>query len=73
MTTPETAADPLGAELRALLSDFEIHLEAKNRSHRTIGSYVGTARLFAQYCATNGRPTDPAEVTRRDVESFISD
>jgi site-specific recombinase XerD len=59
-------------EVEALLRDFEISLEARRRSPRTIGSYLGTARLFARFVDGAGGEPHPGKVTKRDVEAFIA-
>lgn len=64
--------DDIDGDLPGLLKSFERHLRAANRSPRTIEKYVLAARQFTKFLAAEGRPTDAAEVRRRDVEAYIA-
>lgn len=55
------------------ISDFRRSLRARNRSPKTVRSYVESATLLATWQRDHGRPDDPAEVTQADIESFITD
>lgn len=48
-------------------------LKARNRSPKTIRSYLESARLLAEFLAAEGRPTDPAMIRRTDIEAFVTD
>jgi site-specific recombinase XerD len=65
--------DDIDGDLPGLIKSFERHLRAANRSPRTIEKYTLAARQFTKFCATEGRPTDVAEIRRRDVEAYIAD
>jgi site-specific recombinase XerD len=58
--------------LARLIASFERHLRATNRSPRTIEKYGMAARQLGRYLATEGLPTDVAEIRRRDVEAYIA-
>ena len=58
-------------ELQDLIPSFERSLRARNRSPRTIRSYVDSARLFAAFLVDSGMPTTAAAVRREHVEAFI--
>lgn len=60
-------------DITELLSGFELSLRARNRSPRTIKSYLETARLFRDYLTTVGMPTEVDRLTREHVEAFIAD
>lgn len=57
--------------LDALRSSWRIHLQALNRSPRTIGNYLATLEHFTAWCAANDRPTDPRAQRRDDVAAWI--
>jgi site-specific recombinase XerD len=44
---------------------------AANRSPKTIRTYLDGVRQLVAYCDEHDRPTDPAEMAPRDIESFI--
>lgn len=60
-------------DLSALERGFELSLRARNRSPRTIRSYVETVRLFRTFLTTVGMPTQVDRITREHVEAFIAD
>jgi site-specific recombinase XerD len=59
--------------LGTLISSWERSLRARNRSPKTIRSYVDTARLLDSFLKKNGLPTEAANLTREHVENFIDD
>jgi site-specific recombinase XerD len=61
------------SELEEAIDDFGRSLRARNRSAKTIRSYLEAARLLAAWQADHGRPTDPEAIERADVEAFITD
>ena len=62
-------AAPLGSENDLLLRSFTRSLRARNRSPKTISSYVEAARLLAEHAG--GR--DLLALSRADIEAFIAD
>lgn len=65
-------ADPAAGDLPTLITSFERHLRAANKSPRTIEKYVFTARVFLRFLAAEGLPTTAAALRRRDIEAFIA-
>lgn len=63
------AAEP---DLAELIEAWALTLRARNRSPRTIGSYLETALQFYHWLEGEGRPTVASEVTTRDVERWIA-
>ncbi len=60
-------------QLGDLIPSFERSLRARNRSPRTIRSYVESARLLVGFLAEQGMPTTVDGVRREHVEAFIED
>jgi site-specific recombinase XerD len=58
--------------LPRLALSWQRHLHAANRSPKTIRTYMDAVRQLVAYCSEVGRPTDPIEMRREDVEAFIS-
>lgn len=56
-----------------LLRSWSRHLTAANKSPNTISLYIGAGELLGTFLAERGGATDPAQVTRADVEAFIAD
>ncbi len=56
-----------------LIDSFQRSLRARNRSPKTIRSYVDTAHRFAAFGAEHGFPSDLTDIRRRHVEEFIMD
>lgn len=48
-------------------------LRARNRSQKTIRSYVDTARLLKSFLLAEGLSTDVLEIKREQIEDFIDD
>ncbi|MGH9065488.1 MAG: tyrosine-type recombinase/integrase [Acidimicrobiales bacterium] len=60
-------------DLTPLIPSFERSLRARNRSPRTVRSYMETAQMFAEFLSDAGMPTQPERITREHVEAFIAD
>ena len=56
-----------------LLLGYELSLRARNRSPKTITSYLQTAMIFREYLERVGMPTRVDRITREHVEAFIAD
>lgn len=56
-----------------LIDSFARSLRARNRSPKTISAYISTAERFAEFQHEQDRPTELAQISRGDVESFIED
>lgn len=59
-------------EVEPLLASWMRSLRAKGRSPKTLESYSLSVRSFTQWCHDNGRPLDPAEQTRGEVQDYIA-
>jgi len=61
----------------SLLRSFERHLRAQNRSERTVGNYLESARLARERSAGRGAPGGRGkrveEATQADLEDFLGD
>jgi integrase/recombinase XerC len=55
----------------SLLCSFERHLRAQNRSERTVGNYLESARLAEAFLAARGKQLE--EATQADLEDFLVD
>ena len=55
----------------SLLHSFERHLRAQNRSERTVGNYLESARLAEAFL--EGRGPLLEEATQADLEDFLAD
>jgi site-specific recombinase XerD len=55
----------------SLLRSFERHLRAQNRSERTVGNYLESARLAEAFLEGRGRRLEKA--TQADLEDFLGD
>jgi integrase/recombinase XerC len=55
----------------SLLRSFERHLRAQNRSERTVGNYLESARLAEAFLEGRGRRLE--EATQADLEEFLGD
>lgn len=58
---------------RLLIPSFVRSLRAANLSPRTVETYQEAVGLFASFLVEKGMPTEPANITREHVESFIED
>jgi site-specific recombinase XerD len=59
--------------LDVIIPVWEASLRARNRSPKTIRSYGDTARLLANFLASQGLPTTVDAITREHVELFVGD
>jgi hypothetical protein len=59
--------DPLGPDL--LIRSFERHLDAENRSSRTVTGYLVAVRQADSFLRERGRSLEAA--TRGDLEAFL--
>lgn len=64
MSAPTSAYEPL-------FTSWSRSLRARNRSDRTITSYLESGRQFVTFLESEGRSTDPRNATRADVEDFV--
>jgi hypothetical protein len=55
----------------SLLRSFERHLWAQNRSERTVGNYLESARLAEAFLEGRGKRLEDA--TQADLEDFLAD
>ncbi|HWE56565.1 MAG TPA: tyrosine-type recombinase/integrase [Acidimicrobiales bacterium] len=62
---------PTVGDLSALLPSWRRHLQAEEKSARTVQSYLEAADQFAAYLGSSGRPTVAAELSREHVESYL--
>jgi site-specific recombinase XerC len=60
-------------DILALLRGYELSLRARNRSPKTIASYLQTAKLLRDFLFGVGMPTGVTRMTREHVEAFIAD
>jgi site-specific recombinase XerD len=61
--------DPLGPDL--LVRSFERHLDAENRSSRTVTGYLVAVRQADSFLRERGTSLEAA--TRGDLEAFLGD
>ena len=59
--------------LQALIPAWERSLRARNRSPKTIRSYIDTARLLEDFLADYDPSVEVSDLTREHVEAFIDD
>lgn len=55
---------------RSLLRSFQRHLRAQNRSERTVGNYLESARLADAFLEGRGKRLEQA--TQADLEDFVA-
>jgi site-specific recombinase XerD len=55
----------------SLLHSFRRHLEAENRSERTLASYLQSVQQAETFLAARGKRLE--EATRADLEAFLRD
>jgi site-specific recombinase XerD len=70
MKQPADTAAILG-DLSGLVTSFQRHLRAANRSPATIDTYTQSADQLVRFLADRGMPTEAAKVRREHVEAFI--
>lgn len=56
-----------------LLSSFARSLRARNLSERTVDTYTESVRQFSEFLTRKGMPTQPDNIAREHVESFIEE
>lgn len=57
---------------QALRRDFAVSLRAENKSPNTQRLYLGAVDKLASWCADNGGPDAPTEVTRAHMTAFMA-
>ena len=57
--------------IRGELDGFRLHLEAENKSPRTVQSYTETVKQLADFLAGAGMPTQVPNIRREHVEAYI--
>jgi site-specific recombinase XerD len=62
---------PIVGDLSGLVTSFQRHLRAANRSSATIETYTQSAQQLGAFLAERGMPTEAAKVRREHVEAFI--
>lgn len=60
-------------DLAELERGFDLSLRARNRSPKTIKSYVETVRLLRSFLISVGMPTQIDRITHEHVEAFVAD
>jgi len=75
MTTAmqKTPSVAVSGDYPILARSFNRSLLAQNKSPRTIQSYGEAVRLFGEFLAAQGMPTNVADIHREHVESFLAD
>ena len=73
MTTATVPEDTIPGSYRALTDSFRLHLRSERKSPRTIQTYGEALRLFGEYVAERGMPSDVSAIRREHVEAFIAD
>jgi site-specific recombinase XerD len=71
-----TATNPTQLEVNdvaELRRSFEVALRARNRSPKTIKSYLEAIDLYRDFAVRSGLPTAVDKITRDNVETFIGD
>lgn len=69
----KTITGPILGDITELSRSWLRDLSAANLSPRTIQSYGEAVRLFHEYLAAQGMPTDVVSITREHVGAFIED
>lgn len=60
-------------DIGLLLRGYTLSLRARNRSPRTVTSYVQTVEIFRTFLVDAGLPTTASEIIREHVEAFVAD
>ena len=63
--------EPIVGDLPGLVTSFQRHLRAANRSPATIETYTQSAGQLARFLAEKGMPTQADSIHREHVEAFI--
>lgn len=59
--------------IRVEIPRFRTHLEAEQKSPRTIESYVESVGQLVDFLIASGMPQDPRAVRREHIEAFLAD
>ena len=60
-------------DIAELLRGFELSLRAGNKSPKTVKGYTDSTRIFREYLARVGMPTQVDRINREHIESFMAD
>lgn len=60
-------------DISQLVGGWKLSLRARNRSPKTIRSYLETAELFRSFLVGVGMPTEVDRLNREQVEAFVAD
>ena len=60
-------------DIAELLRGFELSLRAGNKSPKTVKGYTDSTKIFREYLARVGMPTQVDRINREHVESFMAD
>ena len=52
---------------------YELSLKARNRSPKTIRSYMETVELFTDFLLRSGMPSEVDKINREHIEAFVAD
>lgn len=66
-------AELSGTDVAELKRGFEVALRARNRSRRTIKSYLEAVDLFRTFALNEGFPTTVERISGEHIETFIAD
>ena len=72
-STAARAAAEAVSGIGPMAVSFELALHARNRSPKTIKSYLEAVRIFEAFLVAQGMPTTVGRITREHVETFIAD
>ena len=64
-------SDTTTVESDFLIASFKRSLMAGNLADRTVETYSESVRQFIDFLLQSGMPTEPTQVTREYVESFV--
>lgn len=70
-STSDIQRDAEAGSLASYIGSFERHLRVRNRSPKTIESYVETANQFTRFVTDRGMPAQAASLRREHVEAYI--
>jgi site-specific recombinase XerD len=68
-----TAARITAPTLLDVISAFQRHLRAENKSPRTIQSYTEAVRRLHDFCSANGMPLEVVNITSEHLEMFLAE
>jgi site-specific recombinase XerD len=61
----------VAGEITHLLPSWQLHLQALNRSPKTIETYLEASRQLATFLTEQGMPTEVASIRREHIEAFL--